>query len=99
MLDWIFKKNKAPVTDRPAGAMPAAPAAARPAPAAAALRPATDWPQKLQAALGDDTALLALARENAPVDVKLAAVSALSSEAALKLAEREHRDPGGETPW
>ena len=92
MLDWIFKKNKAPVTDRPAGAMPAAPAAARPAPAAAALRPATDWPQKLQAALGDDTALLALARENAPVDVKLAAVSALSSEAALKLAEREHRD-------
>lgn len=41
--------------------------------------------------MGDDTALLALTREGAPVDVKMAVVSALTSEAALKLAEREHR--------
>ena len=81
MLDWIFKKNKAaPTTDRPA------------APAAKAAAPATDWPQKLQASLGDDTALLALVRGTTPVDVKLAAVAALTGEATLKLAERELRD-------
>ncbi|MEO8804816.1 MAG: DUF349 domain-containing protein [Burkholderiaceae bacterium] len=85
MLDWIFKK------DKPAAAAPPS-AAARPAPAAAAAAPAIDWPLKLQAASGDDTALLALLRESAPVDVKMAAVAALGSEAALKVAEREHRD-------
>ena len=91
MLDWIFKKNKAaPTTDRPAAP---APTATRPEPAAkAATAPATDWPLKLQAALGDNTALLALARGSAPFDVKLAAVAALTSEATLKLAERELRD-------
>ncbi len=89
MLDWIFKKNKAATTDRPtASATPSI----RPEPAAKAAAPATDWPQKLQAALGDDTALLTLARANAPVDVKLAAVGALTGEATLKLAERELRD-------
>ncbi|MDP3820892.1 MAG: DUF349 domain-containing protein [Burkholderiales bacterium] len=89
MLDWIFKKNKsAPATERPAPS----PAPARPAPTAKAAAPAIDWPPQLQAALGDDAALLALARGHAPVDVKLAAVNALGSEAALKLAERELRD-------
>jgi len=53
---------------------------------------AVDWQSKLQAAMGDDSALLALAREGAPIDVKMAAVGALTSEASLKLAEREHRD-------
>jgi DNA repair protein SbcC/Rad50 len=89
MLDWIFKKNKAEAAHRPARA--AAPAtASRSTPAAA--EAADPWPPKLQAALGDDTALLALLRESAPVGVKMAAVSALAGEAALKLAEREHRD-------
>ena len=85
MLDWIFKKDK-PST----AALPAV--ARRTAPAEASAAPATDWPLKLQAASGDDTALLALLRESAPVDVKMAAVAALGSEAALKTAEREHRD-------
>ena len=90
MLDWIFKKNKAaPATDRPAAP---APTPARSVPPAKAAAPAIDWPQQLQAALGDDAALLALARGHAPVDVKLAAVNALGSEASLKLAERELRD-------
>ena len=89
MLDWIFKKNKATSTEQPA--VPA-PAAARAAPAAKAAALATDWPQLLQAALGDDSALLAIARGQAPVDVKLAAVGAIASEATLKLAERELRD-------
>lgn len=89
MLDWIFKKNKAAATERPAA--PAA-APARPAPAAKPAAPAIDWPQQLQTALGDDAALLALARGAAPVDMKLAAVGAITSEATLKLAERELRD-------
>ena len=84
MLDWIFKK------DKPSAALPLA--ARRPALVEAAAAPATDWPLKLQAASGDDAALLALLRESAPVDVKMAAVVALGSEAALKTAEREHRD-------
>lgn len=95
MLDWIFKKNKsAPATERLATAAPApAPApAAKAAKAAKAAAPAIDWPLQLQAALGDDAALLALARGNAPADVKLAAVNALGGEASLKLAERELRD-------
>src|SRR5258706_825921 len=81
MLDWMFKKNDAPGADAPAdaAAQPAAPEG-------------TDWQLKLQAAIGDDDALLALAREGAPVDVKVAAIGALASEAALKLAEREYRD-------
>ncbi|MEQ1683354.1 MAG: DUF349 domain-containing protein [Burkholderiaceae bacterium] len=90
MLDWIFKKNKAPVA--PIRSAAPAPAPARPAPAAKAAAPTVDWPQHLQAALGDDAALLALARGHAPVDVKLAAVGAISGEATLKLAERELRD-------
>jgi len=84
MLDWIFKK------DKPPAAAPATPGHAASAEAAAPV--ADPWPPKLQAALGDDTALLALLRQSAPVDVKMAAVAALTSEAALKLAEREHRD-------
>ncbi len=89
MLDWIFKKNKAAATERPPAPAPAATPAA---PAAKTAAPAIDWPQQLQAALGDDSALLALARSQAPVDVKLAAVAALTGEATLKLAERELRD-------
>lgn len=91
MLDWIFKKNKAASSNRPAGAV-APSATLRATPIAASVSAVDPWPPKLQAALGDDTALLALLRESAPVDVKMAAVSALASEAALKLAEREHRD-------
>ena len=60
MLDWIFKKNKAATTtDRPAAP---APTPARSVPPAKAAAPAVDWPQQLQAALGDDAALLALAQ-------------------------------------
>jgi DNA repair protein SbcC/Rad50 len=84
MLDWLLKKNKPPA---------AAPeTAVRSAPLPPPAPPGEDWPLKLQAAAGDDTALLALLRASAPVDVKMAAVAALTGEASLKLAEREHRD-------
>ncbi|TRZ97653.1 MAG: DUF349 domain-containing protein [Rhodocyclaceae bacterium] len=49
------------------------------------------WEGRLQAAMGDDTALLALAIDAASVDQKLSAVLALSSEDALRTAEREFR--------
>ncbi|HEX7441554.1 MAG TPA: DUF349 domain-containing protein, partial [Caldimonas sp.] len=91
MLDWMFKKNQTPVADRPEGTASELDAGAHPVQVEAAAASVIDWQLKLQAATGDDTALLALAREGAPVDVMLAAVSALTSEAALKLAEREHR--------
>lgn len=82
MLKWIFKK------DKPSAVLPSATGRPELVEAAAA----THWPLNLQSALGDDTALLVLLRERAPVDVKMAAVAALGSEGALKTAEREHRD-------
>ncbi|HMC14048.1 MAG TPA: DUF349 domain-containing protein [Albitalea sp.] len=82
----MFKKNEAPVADQPADA-------ANPgAPAMPTAPEATAWQLRLQAALGDDDALLALARDAAPVDVKVAAIGALAGIGALKLAEREYRD-------
>ncbi len=51
-----------------------------------------DWSHRLQAAGADDVVLLALIREASPLDIKLAAVAALSTEAALKAAERELRE-------
>jgi DNA repair protein SbcC/Rad50 len=50
-----------------------------------------DWPQKLDAALTDDDALMSLLAENPPIEIKLSAVQALRSEEALRLAEREFR--------
>jgi DNA repair protein SbcC/Rad50 len=92
MLGWIFKKNAAPAATRPAAAKaaaasrPASKAASEPAPA-----PAIDWPARLQSALGDDAALLALARSGAPLAMQETAVQAVTNEAALKQAERDWR--------
>lgn len=49
------------------------------------------WEGRLQAALGNDLELLALAIEAPSVDHKLSAVQALASEDALRNAEREFR--------
>src|SRR4249919_2336785 len=94
MLNWILKKTKAPV------GTPAADASLHPRPDSRSTHgdgeqdsaSAIDWDVALQAAVDDDTALLALARAGAPVAVRVAAVRALTGEAALKLAEREHRN-------
>jgi exonuclease SbcC len=91
MFSRIFNKDKAAIGDRPEGAALELEAGGGPAQVEAAPASAVDWQLRLQAAMGNDTALLAFMREGAPVDVKMAAVSALTSEAALKLAEREHR--------
>ncbi|MDC8771827.1 DUF349 domain-containing protein [Roseateles albus] len=51
-----------------------------------------DWAPRLQAALGDDAALLALAVAAPVLDIKLAAINALQGETTLKQAEREFRN-------
>lgn len=91
MLNWIFKKKPAaePASVRPAPAP--APVAAPAETAAAREARLAEWAARLGQASGDDAALLALAREDAPVDIKVAAIEGLSGEAALKDAEREFR--------
>jgi len=49
------------------------------------------WESRLQAALGNDTELLALAIDAQLIDHKLSAVQALSGEEGLRTAEREFR--------
>ena len=58
---------------------------------AAQLSAKAEWETRLQAAMGSDNALLAVANAAPLVDIKHAAVLALTSEAALKIAEREFR--------
>lgn len=50
------------------------------------------WEAKLQAAQGDDEALLALAVAAPAVELKCAAVNAIAGEEVLKRAEREFRE-------
>ena len=89
MLSKIFKKNETPV---PTTALPRQPAAPSPEVIAAQLADKAAWESKLHTAMGDDAALLAIAKESPLIDVKHAAVEALVSEDALKRAEREFRD-------
>ncbi|MDI1260966.1 DUF349 domain-containing protein [Aquabacterium sp.] len=92
MLSWIFKKKKAspPAIDaQPAASAPTAAAASAARQAAANV--ASVWSGRIDRAVGDDAALLILAKEAPTADLKLAAVQALSTEAGLKSAEREFR--------
>jgi len=96
----------APAAKAPAAGVGARPTAARGGSAAAnavaaagaatgtppAQTTAVDWPGRLQAAQGDDAALLALAAATPLLDVKMAAVQGLAGEAALRQAERQFRD-------
>ena len=89
MLSKIFKKNEAPPSMAPASRQAAAPS---PEQIATQLADKAAWEIKLHAAMGDDAALLAVAKESPLIDIKHAAVEALVSEEALKRAEREFRD-------
>jgi DNA repair protein SbcC/Rad50 len=92
MLGWIFRKKGAvAAADAPARQARPAPESPPPPGAVAVARSAVDWRQRLHAVAGDDVALLALACGGAPLEVKLAAVSAIVGEGTLKLAEREFR--------
>ena len=77
MFDNPFKKDAAPL---PSAATPITEAELQ------------GWREKIHAAEGDDPALLQLAHEAPGVDLKLAALAALSQEDALKQATREFRD-------
>ncbi len=90
MLSRFFKKREG--ADAP-HANPAAPshADAKAAKAKQAEDARAEWLPRVQAAQGDDAALL-LITQTAPLwEVKLAAVEALTGEEALKQAERELR--------
>ena len=89
MLSKIFKKNETPPPSSPAPKQPAAPTPAQIAEQAA---DKAAWETKLQAAIGDDAALLMIAKESPLIEIKHAAVEALTGEDALKRAEREFRD-------
>ena len=107
MLSWLFKLRgaKAPVPAAAAAAKTAAPQAAAPTKAAQrqAVQARADdrarqadtaeaqWAPQLQAALGDDSALLRISQDAPALATKLAAVQALQGEAALREAERNFR--------
>ena len=96
MLSKIFKKSEAPLkassTSAKAGGATRAKTEAATAEAAQVnAQLSADWQSKLQTAMGDDAALLAIAKASPVVDIKQAAVSAISGEETLKLAEREFR--------
>jgi hypothetical protein len=100
MVNWLFKQPGA------ARAAPATPPAPRSVPVKTGPTPQqkaeararqleqarVEWAPGLQAALGDDAALLRIAIEAPVVEIKLGAIEALVGEDALKLAEREMRN-------
>ncbi len=51
-----------------------------------------DWQARLDAATGDDNALLLIAKGDAPLKIRQAAVEAMQSEDGLRSAEREFRE-------
>src|SRR6185503_508779 len=86
MFDKLLNKGAAQVAaagPQRAGA-PAAPAASESGLQA--------WRERIAAAKADDQALLQLAREAPEIDLKLAALAALTHEDALKQATREFRE-------
>ncbi|MGY4831266.1 DUF349 domain-containing protein [Sphaerotilaceae bacterium SBD11-9] len=84
MLSWFSKKRDD--TEVPAAPEPAATAKAKAIEDAQAL-----WAPRLQAALGDDAALLLVAKDSPVLQIRLDAIEALVGEDALKQAERELR--------
>ena len=86
MFDKLLNKGSAPV---------AASAPQRSGAADASGTPESElqaWRERIAAAKADDPTLLQLAREAPDVDLKLAALAALTHEDALKQATREFRD-------
>ena len=107
MLSWLFKLRgaKAPVPAAAVATKAVATQAAAPTKAeqrqAVQARAETrarqadtaeaQWAPQLQAALGDDSALLRISQDAPALATKLAAVQALQGEAALREAERSFR--------
>jgi hypothetical protein len=83
MFDKIFKQEAAP---------PAPQRGAAPPSAGLSELELQSWREKILAAKGDDGALLQLAHQAPGVELKLAALAALTQEDALKQATRDFRD-------
>ena len=94
MLSWFFKKRgEARVPPPLAAEAQTAPGPAT-RPSAKAPAPPVDgaaWADRVQAAQGDDAALLRIAQTAPLLAIKVAAVEAITTEAVLRLAEREFR--------
>jgi DNA repair protein SbcC/Rad50 len=88
MFGKLFKKSDMAVTSLPTMNTTASKVAE--AAQETALQ-AMAWESRLHAAKGDDATLLSIAIDAPVIDIKCAAVMALSSEDALKTAEREFR--------
>lgn len=88
MFGKLFKKSDMTVTSLPTMNTTASKVAE--AAQETALQ-AMAWESRLHAAKGDDMALLSIAIDAPVIDIKCAAVMALTSEDALKTAEREFR--------
>jgi DNA repair protein SbcC/Rad50 len=88
MFGKLFKKSDMAVTSLPTMNTTASKVAE--AAQETALQ-AMAWESRLHAAKGDDAVLLSIAIDAPVIDIKCAAVMALSSEDALKTAEREFR--------
>ena len=96
MLSWLFKKRAPELAARSAplhlpAQAPVAAAASAAARSEARRVEGALWQARLEAARGDDAALLQLAQTAPLLEIKLAAVEALAGETALKAAEREFR--------
>jgi hypothetical protein len=91
MLSWLFKKRGD--TRAPTTAAPPPPNESRQAETRArhAEDAKAEWLPRLNAAQGDDAALLQLAQAAPLLEIKLAVVEALAGEEALKQAERAFR--------
>ena len=84
MLSWFFKKGvhtQAPVAPK----VPPPPAVLGAAAAAAPAAAGPDWAARLQAAQGDDAALLRIAASAPRLEIKMAAVQALHPGPASRI--------------
>jgi DNA repair protein SbcC/Rad50 len=91
MLNWFLRKRKPAAAATAPVAAPEAPARDAKAAAASAAQSHASWAARLDAARGDDAALLEVARSAPQLELKLAAADAIAGEAALRQAEREFR--------
>lgn len=91
MLNWFLRKRKPAPAAAAQVAASQAPAKAAETAAASAAQAHAQWVARLDAARGDDAALLDVARSAPQLDLKLAAVDVIEGEATLRQAERAFR--------
>ncbi len=91
-LSGADAKSDTDITATKATTKPTVAATPTPPPAAKPVVDVAAWQAKIQAAAADGAGLLQLANEAPQVELKLAAITAISDEATLKQAEKAFRD-------